>query len=74
MPLVSRCHLIFCYWHNTWVNSILIILVSKTSCSEKIKNMMEYLKTYHLLKWNPQNKFIIQQPCVESKGNIWFRV
>jgi hypothetical protein len=26
------------------------------------------------LKCNPQNKFIIQQPCVESKGNIWFRV
>ncbi len=29
----------------------------------KIKNLMEYLKIYHLWKWNRQNYLIIQQTC-----------
>jgi hypothetical protein len=33
--------------------------------NKKIKNLMEYLRIYHLLKLNPPNLLIIQLTCVE---------
>jgi hypothetical protein len=33
--------------------------------SYKLKNMMKYLKIYHLSKWNPQDSLIIQLSWIE---------
>jgi hypothetical protein len=38
----------------------------------KTKNLMEYLKVYHLLEWNRQNWLIIQQTCVGVTKVLWY--
>jgi hypothetical protein len=34
-------------------------------------HLMEYLRIYHLSKWNPQNSLIHRQMCVKATKVLW---
>jgi hypothetical protein len=42
----------------------------KKNLLRKMTNVMEYVRLYHLSKWNPQNKLIIWQTCVQVNTKV----